>query len=125
MSKEGWTQALSARLVQDLLWGTVEDNISPATHYSLSAEPQHCPRHSELDNTMVNKTICAHPKLFKIICNIKFEKFKELLLDHTNQPFMWSVIIGLTEHFWPWAEKQDGYCYETRNIYVVRAIVIR
>ena len=45
----------------------------------------------------------------KIICNINIEKFKELLFDHPNQPFVQSVIIGLTEGFWPWAEKQEGY----------------
>jgi hypothetical protein len=58
---------------------------------------------------MANETIRTHPNLFKIVCNIKIEKFKELLLDHFNQPFVRSVIVGLTVGFWPWAEKQDGY----------------
>ena len=97
------------RFARDLLWGTVGDDISPAARYSLFAEPLPRPPPSELDNSVANDTICAHPELFKIICNIKIEKFKELLLDHPNQPFVQSVIIGLTEGFWPWAEKQDGY----------------
>jgi hypothetical protein len=37
------------------------------------------------------------------------KKFNELLHNHPNQPFVQSVIIGLTKGFWPWAEPQDRY----------------
>ena len=58
---------------------------------------------------MANETICTHFDLFKITCNINIKKFNELLKEHPNQPFVQSVIIGLTEGFWPWAEPQEGY----------------
>jgi len=67
------------------------------------------PPKSEIENAIANETIRTHPELFKITCNINIKKFTELLHDHPNQPFVQSVIIGLTEGFWPWAEQQEGY----------------
>ena len=99
------------KFARDLLWGEIDNDISPATHYSLSAEPlPHLPQ-SELQNVTANKTISQHPELCKIVCKINTEKFNGLLCDHPNQLFVHiqSVIIGLTEGFWPWAEPQDGY----------------
>ena len=97
------------KFARDLVWGAVEDDVSPAAHYSLSADPLPWPPQSELDNVVANETICTHPNLFKITCNINIKKFNELLKDHPNQPFVQSVITGLTEGFWPWAEPQEGY----------------
>ena len=97
------------KFAQDLVWGTVEDDVSPAAHYSLSADPLPRPPQSELENMAANETICTHPDLFKITCNINIKKFNELLKDHPNQPFVQSVITGLTKCFWPWAEQQEGY----------------
>ena len=97
------------RFARDLVWGNVEDDVSPAAQYSLTAEPLPRPPQSELLNAVANKSILTHPHLFKITCNINIKKFSELLQDHPNQPFVHSVIVGLTEGFWPWAEHQDGY----------------
>ena len=97
------------KFTQNLVWGTVEDDISPAAHYSLTADPLPRPPQSELESVAPNETIHTHPDLFKITCNINIKKFNELLKDHPNQPFVQSVIVGLTEGFWPWAELQDGY----------------
>ena len=97
------------KFARDLVWGVIDDDISPAARYSLFAEPLPPPPQSELQNAIANKTISGHPELFKITCNINVEKFNELLRDHPNQPFVQSVIVGLTEGFWPWAEPQDGY----------------
>jgi len=91
------------RFTQDFIWGAIEDNISPAAHYSLLAEPLPCPPKSELENIIANETIHTHPELFKITCNLNIKKFTELLRVHPNQPFMCSVIVGLTKGFWPWA----------------------
>jgi hypothetical protein len=93
----------------DLVWGTIEDDVSPTAHYSLTANPLPRPPQSELENIVPNETIHTHPDLFKITCNINIKKFNELLKDHPNQLFMQSVITGLTEGFWPWAEPQEGY----------------
>ena len=97
------------RFARDLVWGNVGDDISPAARYSLTAEPLPRPPQSELQNSFANQTIIAHPDLFKITCNINVKKLNDLLQDHPNQPFVQSVIVGLTEGFWPWAEPQDGY----------------
>jgi hypothetical protein len=97
------------KFARDLVWGAVEDDISPAARYSLTAEPLPRPPQSELENLIANETIRAHPELFKITCKINVKRFSELLQNHPNQPFVRSVIIGLTEGFWPWAEQQDGY----------------
>jgi hypothetical protein len=35
--------------------------------------------------------------------------FANLLTDHPNQPFVQSVLAGLREGFWPWAETPDDY----------------
>ena len=93
----------------ELIWGTVQDDISPATRYSLLADPLPSPPQSELDNSIVRDTICNHPDLFKIMCNINISRFKCLLRDHPNQPFGQSVILSLTEGFWPWAEQPQDY----------------
>ena len=67
------------RFAWDLVWGNVEDNISPAAQYSLTAEPLPRPPQSELLNLVANKSILTHPHLFKITCNINIGKFSELL----------------------------------------------
>jgi hypothetical protein len=103
------SEYMCPKFAWDLIWGADGDNISPSTRYSLSAEPLPRPPQSELQNIAANNTILAHPELFKITCNINVEKFNELLADHPNQPFVQSVITGLKEGFWPWAETQDGY----------------
>jgi hypothetical protein len=97
------------KFARDFIWGAIDNDISPAACYSLLAEPLPRPPQSELENTVANETIRAHPELFKITCNINIAKFSELLQDHPNQPFVHSVITGLTEGFWPWAEPPDGY----------------
>ena len=97
------------RFARDFIWGAVDDDISPAASYSLHADPLPRPPQSELENSVANETIRGHPDLFKITCNINITKFTELLQDHPNQPFVHSVIVGLTEGFWPWAEQRDGY----------------
>jgi len=85
-----------------------------AIRFSLFAEPLPHPPQSELQNVIANETISPHPQLCKITCNINTKKFNQLLRDHPNQPFVQSVLLGLTEGFWPWVEPQDG-CPVTHN----------
>jgi hypothetical protein len=93
------SEYMRPRFTQDFIWGVVEDDISPASQYSLFAKPLSRLPQSELDNTVANNTIHTHPELFKITCNINIKKFSELLRDHPNQPFVQSIIAGLTEGF--------------------------
>jgi len=48
-----------------------------------------------------------HPELFKIVTPINVDRFKELLCDHPNQPFVSSVCRALRCGFWPWADTSD------------------
>jgi len=88
-----------AQVCTGLDLGAVEDDISPplAIRFLLSLLPR--PPPSELQNLTAIQTIQGHPELFKIICNINVKKLEELLVDHPNQPFVQSVITGLTEGF--------------------------
>ena len=97
------------KFARDLIWGSIDGTISPAAQYSLSAEPLPRPPPFELNNKAASKTIRDNPDLFKITCNINIKKFTELLEDHPNQPFVQSVLVGLREGFWPWADPQDAY----------------
>jgi hypothetical protein len=97
------------KFARDLIWGATVDAISPAARYSILTDPLPRPPLSELKNIAANKTIRDHPELFKITCNINVNHFAKLLEDHPNQPFVQSVMVGLREGFWPWAEAQDGY----------------
>src|ERR1700685_3396057 len=53
-------------------------------------------------------TISSHPNLFKIITLINVPQFKELLVNHPNQPLVNSVVHGLTHGFWPFAHTHYG-----------------
>lgn len=56
------------------------------------------------------KTIRDHPELFKVTCLIDVDAFERLLTDHPNQPFVQSVLAGLREGFWPFADTTlEGY----------------
>src|ERR1700729_2026325 len=102
-------QYMCPKFACNLIWGVIDNDISPSAHYSLFTDPLPRPPQSELENVIANKNISGNPKFFKITCNINIKKLDELLQDHPNQPFIQSIIVGLTEGFWPWAEPQDGY----------------
>ena len=54
--------------------------------------------------------IRACPDLFKITCQIKVDTFEQLLTHHPNQLFVDSIVIGLWEGFWPFADTmKEGY----------------
>ena len=52
--------------------------------------------------------ISTHLHLFKVNCPIIVDRFKELLVDHPNQPFVKSVCRALHEGFWPFANTRYG-----------------
>ncbi|KAJ7029524.1 hypothetical protein C8F04DRAFT_962734, partial [Mycena alexandri] len=61
------------------------------------------------------KTLAEHPHLFRIVSPIDVNVFESLLADHPNQPFVRSVVAGLCEGFWPWADTQPGIYPETHD----------
>ncbi|KAJ7024415.1 hypothetical protein C8F04DRAFT_895723, partial [Mycena alexandri] len=54
------------------------------------------------------KTLADHADLFRIVSPVDVDVFESLLVEHPNQPFVRSVVVGLREGFWPWANTQPG-----------------
>jgi hypothetical protein len=61
------------------------------------------PSKSELENTIANDTISSHAHLFAVETPINIDVFQSLLSHHPNPLFVESVLAGLREGFWPWA----------------------
>ena len=57
---------------------------------------------------MANKTINNHSHLFKIDTPIDVSMFERLLVRHPNPLFVKSVVDGLQNGFWPWADTHIG-----------------
>ena len=52
----------------------------------------------------------GQPDLFKIVCKIDVDAFEKWLTHHPNHPFVNSVLTGLCEGFWPFADTmKEGY----------------
>jgi hypothetical protein len=62
---------------------------------------------NELSNLVALQTIQAHSDLFAIITPVKVDTFEGLLRTHPNQPLVSSVVCGLREGFWPFADTSD------------------
>ena len=61
-------------------------------------------------NPVRQATILNQPDLFKIVSKIDVNTFERLLTHHPNQGFIDSVLIGLCEGFWPFADMmKEGY----------------
>jgi hypothetical protein len=92
------------------LWDT-EGRLSPTiADWSESVLPFPRPPPSELNNTIVLRTLNDNPTLFQIVTPIDVDCFQNLLSNHPNPSFVNSVCTGLWEGFWPWANiLKDGY----------------
>ncbi|PIL35153.1 hypothetical protein GSI_02942 [Ganoderma sinense ZZ0214-1] len=65
---------------------------------------------SILNDPVINDTLRSRPDLFKIVTPIKIDVFENLLSDHPNPAFIASVVKGLREGFWPFADgRPDQY----------------
>jgi hypothetical protein len=63
-----------------------------------------------LEDPLVNATLSTFPHLFSVNTPLDIDRFDELLTEHPNRPFVHSVISGLREGFWPWADTHlPGY----------------
>jgi hypothetical protein len=64
--------------------------------------------HPELSNALANDTINRHPELFTVSTPIDVDSLEALLVHHPNVPFVKSVLNGLRNGFWPWADTHFG-----------------
>ena len=62
----------------------------------------------ELSNTIAWDTIKSHPGLFTVDTPIDVDVFEDLLEGHPNPMFVNSVVKGLRDGFWPWADTHLG-----------------
>lgn len=58
-------------------------------------------------NTDAWSTIHAHPDLFAIVTPVNVDVFESMLEGHPNRALVDSVVVGLREGFWPFADA-DG-----------------
>ncbi|KAJ8482207.1 hypothetical protein ONZ45_g15028 [Pleurotus djamor] len=86
----------------------VQTKIS-AAEWTLDASPLPTPPLNVMSNSESNETVQKYPDLFKIVTPINVERFRDLLSNHPNQPFVQSVCDGLIHGFWPFAEISDSY----------------
>ena len=62
----------------------------------------------ERTNSLVNETIENHWHLFKVETPINVDVFEKLLAEHPNRSYVNSVVDGLRNGFWPWADTRVG-----------------
>jgi hypothetical protein len=62
----------------------------------------------EFSNTLACDTINRHPGLFTVETPINVNEFEDLLTGHPNPLFVNSVLKGLRNGFWPWADTHLG-----------------
>lgn len=85
-----------------LLWTLGEVGKSPTALSTLSDKPFPRP-HARESRPEIKDTIKRNPDLFKIVTPINVPVFEKLLKTHPNQQFVKSIVIGLREGFWPFA----------------------
>ena len=82
-----------------------DGNLAVTTaEWTHTAKPLPRPPSVQLMQPIVSDTVSKHSHLFKIVSPIKINRFKDLLIDHPNQPLVKSVCDGLMYGFWPWAD---------------------
>jgi hypothetical protein len=101
---------LRPKYLRHNLWTPDSDPKLTAAAWTLTARPLPRPPPAELDNISACLTLENRPDLFKIVTPIHVPVFRRLTLSHPNRPFVESVMQGLTDGFWPWANTvQEGY----------------
>ena len=92
------------------LWPLDSDPKLTAAAWTETAIPLKRPSLSEFNNSEACRTIADHPDLFKIITPINVSKLRSLTAAHPNRLFVESVLEGLSNGFWPWANTSlEGY----------------
>lgn len=92
------------RLFRGFLW---EDNgsfVTPLADLSETLRPLPSPPPSAYEDREALRTIALHPELFRIVTPINVDRFEYYLQSHPNRPLVDSVLRGLREGFWPFAD---------------------
>ena len=94
------------RLFRGFLWSDNEQVVMPLASLTETLRPLPSPPPSALSDPVALSTLHARPDLFRIITPINVARFTFYLSDHPNRPLVDSVVRGLTEGFWPFAETE-------------------
>lgn len=99
--------ANSRSFLRGLEIDVLDRGFSNAVNSSINASP--LPSAPPLSSDpLAACAIKRRPDLFKINCSINIHNFKSLLKNHPNKPFVDSIILGLTEGFWPISDKPSN-----------------
>ena len=89
---------------QRLLWTKGEVGVTPAATYTETAAAVPGVPLAELENEAITNTIRQHPELFKIVTPLKADKLEGLLQSHPNRELIDSLVHGIRDGFWPYAD---------------------
>lgn len=92
------------RLFRGLLWDDNAPSVTPSADRSETLRPLPAPPRSETDNTNALETLRTHSELFDVVTPIDVHRFELELRAHPNRPLVDSVLRGLREGFWPFAD---------------------
>jgi hypothetical protein len=101
-------------------WEGNVEGISRLALISESLHPLPSVPDKELKNDVVTRTISENEHLFSIVTPINIDRLASLLVNHPNPPFVSSVLRGLREGFWPWADTQPDVYPTTKDYFKPR-----
>ncbi|EGG12743.1 uncharacterized protein MELLADRAFT_86999 [Melampsora larici-populina 98AG31] len=100
--------------LQGLEIDVLDTGYSAAVNSSIHADP--LPSAPPLSSDpQAAYAINRRPDLFQINCSINVENLKILLKNHPNKPFVDSIILGLTDGFWPISEMSSDSTVYNKN----------
>lgn len=105
---------------QRLMWTKGEAGVTPAVTYTETAKAVPGVPGVELENQAVSSTIRQRPDLFKIVTPLNADKLETFLDSHPNRPLIRSLIDGIRDGFWPYADtalllERDGVTHHTHQ----------
>ena len=96
------------RYARDFIWEADEPERVSSAGMSLQLSPVPAPPQNEQDNPIARTTIRTSRHLFRVVTPINIARYASMLRTHPNQPLVVSVLRGLREGFWPWANTVES-----------------
>jgi hypothetical protein len=109
------------RYLLSLYWNGHKGCVSRLVTISEQLPPLPRVPTNELQNDVVTNTITDHAHLFQIITPLNVEHLEALLINHPNPTFVTSILHGLREGFWPWADTRHNDYPITQDYYQPRS----
>ena len=108
--KEIEAMGMRPKYLRHNLWAPDANPSVTVAEWTETALPLARPPLTELNHASINQILHAHPDLFRIVTPLNICELERLSAPHPNRGFVESVLEGLREGFWPWANTlKDGY----------------